>query len=347
MSDVVQGTFTLGAPPWQTFDPFLFCVHHRDDYPAGTEGMGAPPALLAGRDLGMDFSGREGWSMYHGQSVPGFPQHPHRGFETITVARSGFIDHSDSLGATARFGRGDAQWMTAGKGIVHAEMFPLLNREERNPAELFQLWLNLPGRSKLVDPHFTMFWSESIPTCRFEDEGGRAVEVTLVAGDLGDARAPAPPPGSWAADPAHAVAVWSLKLEAGARWTCPPAPAGATRTLYFFAGAELEVGGTRVRSGQGLRLVPERPAPLHNGEAPSEVLLLQGRPIGEPVAQHGPFVMNSRVELAQAFSDYQQTGFGGWPWGGSAPVHPREQGRFAIHADGRREVPGEAPAPGA
>ena len=86
----------------------------------------------------------------------GAPDHPHRGFETVTLVRRGHVDHSDSLGATARFGAGDVQWMTAGRGIVHSEMFPLLDRAERNPTELFQLWLNLPARSKLVDPNFAV-----------------------------------------------------------------------------------------------------------------------------------------------------------------------------------------------
>ena len=92
-----------------------------------------PAASLAGRDIGMDFEGKDGWRMYHGDVVPGFPRHPHRGFETVTLVRRGFIDHSDSLGATARFGRGDVQWMTAGRGIVHAEMFPLREREAAEP----------------------------------------------------------------------------------------------------------------------------------------------------------------------------------------------------------------------
>ena len=105
--------------------------------------------------------------MYHGSTVPGFPVHPHRGFETVTFVRQGLIDHADSLGAAARFGRGDVQWLTAGKGIVHAEMFPLLDRDGPNTAELFQIWLNLPAADKMVEPHFTMLWDQRHPApCR-------------------------------------------------------------------------------------------------------------------------------------------------------------------------------------
>src|SRR5262249_10311985 len=91
--------------PWSTVDPFLFCAHHDDAYPVGNEKMG-PAASLEGRDLGEDFNPKDGWRMYHGRVVPGFPQHPHRGFETVTVVRRGYVDHSDSLGATARYGQG-------------------------------------------------------------------------------------------------------------------------------------------------------------------------------------------------------------------------------------------------
>ena len=190
--------------PWETLDPFLFCVHHDDAYPAGNGRYGPDAALLAGRQIGSDFSRKNGWSMYHGQSVPGFPAHPHRGFETVTIVRKGRIDHADSLGAGARFGGGDAQWLTAGKGIVHAEMFPLLKTDEPNALELFQIWLNLPARSKMVDPHFTMFWSQEIPRHSFSDAAQRATEVVVIAGALpvpGDGKALkplAPPPDSWA-----------------------------------------------------------------------------------------------------------------------------------------------------
>lgn len=100
----IRQTITLGRQgPWRTQDPYLFCVHHHDNYPVGNSELAPSRELLKGRNIGSDFSGIDGWSMYHGSKVPGFPQHPHRGFETITFVRSGTIDHSDSLGATARY----------------------------------------------------------------------------------------------------------------------------------------------------------------------------------------------------------------------------------------------------
>ena len=138
---------------WQTADPFLFCVHHEDFYPHGNEAMG-PHGPLTGRNIGQDFTPKDGWRMYHGEKVPGFPNHPHRGFETVTVVRRGFVDHSDSMGAAGRYGSGDVQWMTAGAGVQHAEMFPLIESGKENTLELFQIWLNLPAASKMVQPHF-------------------------------------------------------------------------------------------------------------------------------------------------------------------------------------------------
>ncbi len=322
--------------PWETSDPFLFCVHHDDAYPPGNERMG-PAASLAGRNLGEDFEGIDGWRMYHGTVVPGFPQHPHRGFETVTIARRGFIDHSDSLGATARFGRGDVQWMTAGRGVCHSEMFPLLERERPNPAELFQIWLNLPRADKLVEPHFAMLWDRDIPRHHATDAAGRSTEVTVVAGRLGDLQPPPPPPHSWAARPDTDVAIWTLRMEPGAHFTLPPGAAGSRRNLYVFRGDRLQVGEHAVPVGSRVELRADVAVGLTAGDREAEVLLLQGRPIGEPVAQYGPFVMTSRQELVQAFADYQQTRFGGWPWPSDDPVHSRDAGRFARHADGRIE----------
>ena len=320
--------------PWETPDPFLFCMHHDDAYPAGDERM-APRASLAGREIGSDFAGKDGWRMYHGDVVPGFPQHPHRGFETVTIVRRGFIDHADSLGAAARFGAGDVQWITAGKGIVHSEMFPLLERDNPNPLELFQIWVNLPRKAKLAPPHFTMMWREQVPA--LEAPGSR---ITIVAGALDGVRALPPPPESWAADARSELAIWLIELQPGAALTLPAASAGVNRKLYFFRGASLSAGGTAVAAGHSIAVRPDTTLPLANGPQPAEILVLQGRPIGEPVAQYGPFVMTSRAELAQAFEDYRRDGFGGWRWPSDGPVHGRGEGRFARYPDGRVERAG-------
>jgi redox-sensitive bicupin YhaK (pirin superfamily) len=334
---LVLQQFPLGFP-WGTVDPFLFCVHHDDAYPAGNERMG-PAASLAGRQLGMDFAVKDGWRMYHGTVVPGFPQHPHRGFETVTIARRGYIDHSDSLGAAARFGEGDVQWITAGRGIVHSEMFPLIYRDKPNQVELFQIWLNLPSSDKLAEPHFTMSWNHQIPRRVYGEASGPKAEVTVVAGQLEDSRAPSPPPRSWASRTDSDVAIFSIRVEAGASLTLPPASGPRTqRTLYFFRGPAVSVGDERFDAHVGLRVRADRALPIAAGEdGACELLLLQGRPIAEPVVQHGPFVMNTKSEILQAFTDYQRTQFGGWPWPSDDPVHERDAGRFARYGDGRIE----------
>ena len=330
--------FPLG-PQWPTIDPFLFVAHHLDRYPAGTDRMG-PAASLDGRAIGNDFAGVDGWNMYHGSHVPGFPQHPHRGFETVTYLRTGFIDHSDSLGATARYGPGDTQWLTAGGGIVHAEMFPLLSTEHENPLELFQIWVNLPRANKMVDPHFTMLWAEGtprLPVGSAATDGSESV-VTLIAGSLDGERAQAPPPDSWAGNPDAEVAILHLELQPGTTWTLPAASDGVARVAYFYRGDELRIGDAVVGSGHGLQIGTE-PVPFAALQGTALVMILQGRPIDEPVAQYGPFVLNDRAGIEQAFADYQRTGFGGWPWDRDDPVHARDAGRFALRPDGGRETP--------
>ena len=338
-NDPVLELVELGFP-WDGLDPFIFTVHHVDDYPAGNEALG-PEASLAGRRIGSDFSYRDGWSMYHGDAVPGFPQHPHRGFETVTVVRRGFVDHSDSLGATARYGRGDVQWLTTGTGIMHAEMFPLIEPADRNPLELFQIWLNLPPESKLVPAYFGMLWSEEIPTAK----PGRGVSVEVIAGSVDGLRAPAPPPDSWAARTDTDLAIWLIRLDAGAQWDLPAAPAAANRMLHFFSGSDVRVATTRIEPKIGVRLQADVATTVANHGEPAEFLLLQGRPIGAPVFQLGPFVMNNPEELRTAVADYRRTQFGGWPWPSPSPVHDRGAGRFAIHADGRVERRDLQPAP--
>ncbi len=337
MDDPVLETAPLGFQ-WVTVDPFLFCVHHVDDYPAGNEQMG-PDAPLAGRDIGMDFAGVDGWRMYHGATIPGFPQHPHRGFETVTFVRRGLIDHSDSLGATARFGRGDVQWLTAGRGIVHCEMFPLVDRDGPNPLELFQIWLNLPAADKMVDPYFTMLWNEDLPRHVVTDVDGRTAQITVIAGELDGLRPPPPPPDSWASRAEADLAIWHAAMEPGSTWTMPPAAGPDTvRVLYVFEGS-VRIGEHDLTAATGVRLRVDADVTVTAGPDGAEALVLQARPIGEPVAQQGPFVMNDQTEIAQAFADYRATGFGGWPWPADDPVHARDAGRFARTPDGETLYP--------
>lgn len=330
MTSAIRETAPLGTQ-WPTLDPFLFCAHHLDRYPEGDGSLG-PAASLDGRSIGQDFAGIDGWNMYHGSRVPGFPQHPHRGFETVTYVRRGWCDHSDSLGAQARFGEGDVQWLTAGSGIVHSEMFPLFSTDGPNTLHLFQLWLNLPRANKMVDPYFSMLWGDTIPTA----EVGSGVTATVIAGALGDVAAPTPPPDSWASGD-HGVEIWHLRFAAAASLELPPAAQGAHRVVYFFEGDELHVSGEPV-SADHCAVLEGRGAVELSSPAEAECLVLSGVPIGEPVAQYGPFVMNDRAGIEQAFRDYQATGFGGWPWPSDDPAHGPEARRFAVHPDGRREA---------
>ncbi len=335
----IKSTKALGFQ-WETLDPFLFCVHHEDKFPKGNAEMGPPITALDGRRIGDDFIIKDGFRMYHGEKVPGFPGHPHRGFETITVVREGFVDHADSMGASGRYGNGDVQWMTAGKGVQHSEMFPLLSQVKENPMELFQIWLNLPRRNKMVDPHFKMLWKESIPRYVHKDKANNKTRVEVIAGVLDKIKAPTPPPDSWASDPNNEVCIWNIKMEAGAKWQLPKASQGINRTLFFYEGENLQLADTIIPKYSAIELVPDMEVMLQAGNLKTSLLLLQGKPIGEPVIQYGPFVMNTKEEINQAFEDYHKTQFGGWPWPKYDQVHAREKSRFAKHADGKMEVKG-------
>lgn len=323
---------------WETADPFLFCVHHEDYFPKGNDQMGPAPEFLKGRHMGDDFIIKDGFRMYHGQTVPGFPGHPHRGFETITVVRKGIVDHADSMGAAGRYGNGDVQWMTAGKGVQHSEMFPLIHKDKDNTMELFQIWLNLPKKNKMVEPHFKMLWRETIPNYSHTDANQKKTVVEVIAGKLNNLKAPAPPPDSWAADEKNEVAVWNIKMQAGATWTLPKASSGINRTVYIYEGSNFKLAGTVVPKYNAVELKSDVDVVLQAGTDEASILVLQGKPINEPVMQYGPFVMNTKEEINQAFEDYHKTQFGGWPWPKYDQVHPRDKTRFAKHADGKVEI---------
>jgi quercetin 2,3-dioxygenase len=320
---------------WEASDPFLFCVHHKDDYPKGNNEMG-PHTSLIGRQIGSDFHNKDGWNMYHGKRIPGFPEHPHRGFETVTIVLEGFVDHFDSTGSKGRFGAGDVQWMTAGKGARHSEMFPLLNQEKENPLELFQIWLNLPRKDKFVDPHYKMLWKEDIPTLEVS-ENNKQCQITLIAGTYQDEKSLDPSPNSWANDPKHHVSIQLINMEPGAKITLSKISETLNRTLYFYSGDTLTIDDTIIPVSHSVQLNGDEVITIHNGSENSSLLLLEGEPIGEPVYSHGPFVMTNREEIIQAFEEYETSKFGGWKWEKSDPVHPREMGRFAEYPDGTVE----------
>lgn len=325
--------------PWKTKDPFLFCAYHKDDYPAGNENMGIDWEELKGRNVGEDFTIKNGYRMYHGKTIPGFPYHPHRGFETITINKQGYVDHSDSLGAAGRFGKGDVQWMTAGSGIQHSEMFPLINSEKENPLEIFQLWLNLPKKSKFVKPHFRMLWEDMIPLVKEKDSNGNEIKINIIAGNYKNINAPNPTPNSWAADIKNSVTILTIEMEANATWILPSnSSEEVTKTIYFYKGETIKIDHKTINESHLIEVNPNEDIEITNGNSKTFLLILQGKPINEPVVKFGPFVMNTEEEIKQTMKDYGKTQFGGWPWPEIEQVHDRTKGRFALHADGTKEI---------
>jgi redox-sensitive bicupin YhaK (pirin superfamily) len=217
-------------------------------------------------------------------------------------------------------------------------MFPLLNKDEENPFELFQIWLNLPKSRKMVEAHFAMLWSENVPLARIVDNNEKFTEVNIIAGELLGKKAPAPAPNSWAADPDNEVAIWTIKMPANASWVMPAATREVNRTLYFYKGSNMQIEGEIIASYHSIEADATAELSLLAGDEDCYLLVLQGKPINEPVAKYGPFVMNTQEEIQQTFKDYQRTEFGGWPWPRRDQVHGRNKGRFAKYADGTEEI---------
>jgi redox-sensitive bicupin YhaK (pirin superfamily) len=319
---------------WPTQEPFLFCVHHLDCYPAGNKNLGLDKKYFRGRDMGQDFELKDGFRIYHGEEIPGFPVHPHRGFETITIVRKGFVDHADSLGAAGRYGEGDVQWMTAGGGIQHCEMFPLLQKDKENTVELFQIWLNLPRENKMVPAEFKMLWSHTIPKVVMTPGG----EVSIISGEYQGTSFFEAPQNSWALSPKNCVNIFLVKLEKGGNFHLPKREIKTNRSLYFFEGQGIEVNGELVQGKKALFLDSEKDLMVCS-LSQGEFLFLEARPIGEPIVQHGPFVMTTKEEIYQAIDDYQHTKFGGWKWSRSDVIHGPQIEKFAKYPDGRIERP--------
>ena len=310
-------------------DPFIFTAHHIDHYPAGDENL-APITPASQQE----------YRMYYGDVVPGFPEHPHTGFETITLVESGTVDHFDSLGNAGRYADGDVQWLTTGNGVEHCEMFPLIHDERENPLELFQIWFNSSPEQKKQPADYKMFWREQIPHVIENDASGHKSDLRVISGQFKHTEAIHRPPHSWAAAAENRVNIYMITLEPEAELIIPATTATSTRFCYFYQGKTLQVEDQTINFKHLLELRPDADIHLKAGNLESRILWLEGEPINAPVAMRGPFVLNSDEELNAAFRRYRETHFGEWPWPSPAPVFKKEQPRFATYNGGEyKEFP--------
>lgn len=334
-NNIILGVQKLGFQ-WQAEDPFLVTMFHNDQYPEGNDEQG-PNTSLEGRNLGEDFTLKDGFRMYHGTTVPGFPAHPHRGFETVTVVLEGFVDHFDSKGSRGRYGDGDVQWLTTGNGCQHTEMFPLVHKDKPNPLLLFQIWLNLPAKSKSAEPEYKMLWAEDIPVLESTSANGKKTKVKLIAGSLNGMDSLEPNSASWAKNRNNHVGIYLINMEPGATYSMPAVSSTLKRNLYFYEGESILIDDTKIELSHRVKLAGDKEIVISNGPTEGHFLVLEGEPIQEPVVQYGPFVMNTEQEIRDAFREFRRTQFGGWQWERMDPVNEHESGRFASHGDGTIE----------
>jgi redox-sensitive bicupin YhaK (pirin superfamily) len=223
----------------------------------------------------------------------GVGEHPHRGFETVTILYSGEVEHRDSGGGGGKIGPGDVQWMTAGSGVVHEEMHSWEYTKQGGAFEAIQLWVNLPARLKMTAPKYQTLLAGEIPEIALPDDAGR---VRVIAGEFGGAKGPA--------DTFTAMNLWNARLRGG-HGADFRVPDGQNAAVFVLKGKVTVNGGTQGkdaelvvldRKGEGFRIDAETDATL---------LILGGEPIDEPVFGYGPFVMNTEAEIRQAIADYQ------------------------------------------
>ena len=230
----------------------------------------------------------------------GVGEHPHRGFETVTIVYSGEVAHRDSTGKGGIIGPGDVQWMTAGAGILHDEFHSEDFTRTGGLLEMVQLWVNLPARDKMAKPGYQPIVDKDIPAV---DLPGGAGQVRVIAGEYDDGKGPAT-----TFTPMH---VWDLKLKAGKdiRFTLPD---GWTTALVVMRGA-ISIGDETAGEAQLVILDPEGEELAFRAEKDSAVLLLSGEPLNDPIVGYGPFVMNSREEIIEAINDFNSGKFGQMP----------------------------------
>jgi redox-sensitive bicupin YhaK (pirin superfamily) len=228
----------------------------------------------------------------------GVGEHPHRGFETVTIVYQGELEHRDSTGAGGRIGPGDVQWMTAGSGILHEEFHSEAFARSGGTLEMVQLWVNLPARDKMTAPGYQTLLDRDIPAVELPEGAGR---VRVIAGAYGDRKGPA--------RTFSPMDVWDLRLNARGMVRLPVA-AGRTLALVVLRGT-VEVNGAEIaREGQLVVLDREGADVLLEANNEASLLLLSGEPLNEPIRGYGPFVMNTEGQIAEAIEDFNSGNFG-------------------------------------
>ena len=256
----VRMTRVMGTPILDHFDPFLLLDEFRSDDP--------------------------------NDYIAGFPDHPHRGFETVTYMLAGRMKHGDNQGNTGLLGPGSVQWMTAGRGIVHSE----LPEQEEGLMWGFQLWVNLPASDKLTAPRYQDIQADGIPEAAL----GEGVRAKVITGELGGVTGPV-------TDVATEPVYYDLHLDGGASYTVP-LPAGHNVFLYIYDGsisAGPQGSSRRVRRGEMALLSHGGRVEISADYNGARLILVGGRPLNEPIARYGPFVMNTNEEIHKAFDDYR------------------------------------------
>lgn len=224
-----------------------------------------------------------------GDYIAGFPEHPHRGFETVTYMLAGHMQHGDNHGNRGDLGPGSVQWMTAGRGILHSEM----PQQENGLMWGFQLWVNLPAKDKMTAPRYQDIAPEKIPVVQPVD----GVEVRVIAGDFGGASGPV-------SGVATAPIYLDLAVQPGATITVP-LPEGHSAFAYVFEGEAAQVAGESLARSELAVLTRGESVSIAGGATPARVLLVAGQPLKEPVARYGPFVMNTTEQIHEAIADFR------------------------------------------
>lgn len=318
---------------WSGDDPFTFVSHHHDEYPNGNAQMAPPLELIRGRNLGRDYQERYGFRMYHGRVVPGFPMHAHWGYETISIAEKGFVDHFDTEKNFGRYGNGDIQWTLASSRYEHCEMYPLLDQENNNPVHITQIMVNIPLDRKNKGNQVNNTWSESVPV--FEKDG---VTVTLYCGEYCGKSLYSPNEGSWATAE-NSVRILKIVMQPGSVFELENLDSSVGRNLYYLSGKTIDMDGTQVKPNLRFKMKPSTDLKVMNGDDESEIWILEGKPIGEKQAAFGPVILKDLDTVRKSMNEIRINEFQEWPWGVMDVTNPMEMGRELHRPDGSVERP--------